>query len=110
MISIPERLAIQYGVKNGDTVRAISEGKTPSEIRANLRLVMRNNYVHPLIGSEGDNIRPGQLVEIVIEEKYVMLSDDILQKHKINDGDQFVIQLDENADVNNKLYINTPLL
>ena len=106
-LHISEKLAKEYGVKNGDRTKAITDGDTVEQQRDNLRVIL-GGFSHTLIGPEGDNIRAGQIVEIVVEEKEITLAGDILREYQINDGDTFVVQYDKDAAIDDKPYIRTP--
>lgn len=106
-LSISEKLARTYGIENGYKAEAITDGETAQQRRDNLRLIL-GSFSHTLIGPEGNNIHPGQLVEIIVEEKDIMLSEAVLARYQINDGDTFVIQWDKDAEIDERPYINTP--
>jgi hypothetical protein len=106
-LRISEKLAIIYGVKTGDKAKAVTEGNDRQAQRDNLHVIF-GNLSYPLIGPEGNGIQAGQIVEVIVEEKEIMLSEEILGKYQINDGDTFVIQWDKDAGIDDRPYIITP--
>lgn len=106
-LRIPEKLAIRYGVKTGDKAEAMTEGQDLQAQRDNLHVIL-GGLSYPLIGPEGNGIQPGQIVELIVEEEDIMLSEAVLARYQINDGDTFVIQWDKDAEIDERPYINTP--
>ncbi len=109
-LHIQEKDAARWGAKEGDEVRAVSEGAHLQAVRDNLRCIIGTGDAKisfPLIGPEGAGVQPGDIMVIKIKKQEVFIARYLFEKYGLtNQESGFTIKRDREM----PSYMNTYIL